>query len=89
MQAPNGPAPSGASRRRSGRPASGAAFDHFFHRALNRPEHGWLICAACHAELTYGGYLIRFMRVPAFRAFQGAVLERRRRERAAPDDQAS
>ena len=64
----------------------GAEFDHFFHRGLNRPEHGWLICAACHAELTHGGYLARFMRMPEFRAFQGAVLEHRRRERAAPGD---
>ena len=67
----------------------GAEFDHFFHRGLNRPEHGWLICAACHAELTHGGYLVRFMRMPEFRAFQAAVLEHRRRERAAPGDQAS
>jgi hypothetical protein len=47
-----------------------------------------LICAPCHAELTYGGYLLRFLRLPEFRAFQGAVLEQRRRERAAPDAQA-
>ena len=65
----------------TGQPAPGAAFDHFFHRGLNKPEHGWLICAACHAELTYGGYLIRFLRIPEFRAFQGAVLEHRRQER--------
>ncbi len=65
----------------AGRPVAGAEFDHFFHRGLNRPEHGWLICAACHAELTQGGYLVRFTRVPEFRAFQGAVLEHRRRER--------
>ena len=25
-------------------PLAGATFDHFFHRSLNRPEHGWLIC---------------------------------------------
>ena len=73
----------------AGRVVPGAEFDHFFHRGLNRPEHGWLICAACHAELTHGGYLARFMRMPEFRAFQGAVLEHRRRERAAPGDQAS
>jgi hypothetical protein len=24
----------------SGRPLPGAEFDHFFHRGLNRPEHG-------------------------------------------------
>ncbi|MDO9713867.1 KilA-N domain-containing protein [Paracraurococcus lichenis] len=71
----------------AGQPASGAAFDHFFHRGLNRPEHGWLICAACHAELTCGSYLVRFTRVPEFRAFQAAVLEHRRRERAAPDSE--
>ncbi len=70
------------------RPVPGAEFDHFFHRSLNRPEHGWLICAACHAELTHGGYLIRFLRVPEFRVFQGAVLEHRHRERAASDTQA-
>ncbi len=70
----------------TGRPVPGAAIDHFFHRGLNKPEHGWLICAECHAELTHGGYLARFLRLPEFRAFQGAVLEHRRRERAAPDD---
>jgi hypothetical protein len=72
----------------AGRQAPGAAFDHFFHRGLNRPEHGWPICAACHAELTYGGYLVRFHRTSEFRAFQAVVLEHRRRERAAPDDAA-
>jgi hypothetical protein len=69
----------------AGRPAPGAQFDHFFHRSLNRPEHGWLICAACHGELTYSGYLVRFLRIPEFRAFQDAVLELRRRERTAPE----
>ena len=64
----------------------GAEFDHFFHRSLNKAEHGWLICAACHDELTHGGYLVRFMRVPEFRAFQGAVFEHRRRERTAAGD---
>jgi hypothetical protein len=73
----------------AGRVVPGAEFDHFFHRSLNKPEHGWLICAACHAELTHGGYLVRFMRVPEFRAFQGAVFEHRRRERTAPGDQAT
>ena len=73
----------------AGRVVPGAEFDHFFHRGLNRPEHGWLICAACHAELTHCGYLVRFMRMPEFRAFQAAVLEHRRRERAAPGDQAT
>jgi hypothetical protein len=72
----------------TGRPAPGAEFDHFFHRGLNRPEHGWLVCTACHAELTHGGYLARFGRMAEFRAFQAAVLEHRRRERAAPDTQA-
>ena len=71
----------------AGRPVSGAALDHFFHRSLNRPEHGWLICAACHAELTHGGYLVRFTRVPEFRAFQAEVLEYRRRERTAADSE--
>src|SRR5438309_1647328 len=61
------------------RPMPGAEFDHFFHRGLNRPEHGWLVCRACHGELTHGGYLVRFARTPEFRAFQALVLERRRR----------
>ena len=64
-----------------GRPVAGAEFDHFFHRSLNRPEHGWLVCRMCHAELTHRGYLARFARfarIPEFRAFQAAVLEQRR-----------
>jgi hypothetical protein len=68
----------------AGKPVPGAAFDHFFHRGLNRPEHGWLVCADCHAELTGGGYLVRFARLPEFRAFQGAVLEARRRGHTRP-----
>jgi hypothetical protein len=72
-----------------GRPAPGAEFDHFFHRGLNRPEHGWLVCLDCHADLTHGGYLVRFLRLPEFRAFQAAVLERRRRERTGPGDHAA
>ena len=64
-----------------GRPLPGAEFDHVFHRGLNRPERGWLVCRACHIELTHGGYLVRFLRMPEFRAFQAAVLEHRRRER--------
>jgi hypothetical protein len=71
-----------------GRVLPGAAFDHFFHRGLNKPEHGWLICRQCHDELTYGGYLVRFLRLPEFRAFQAAVLEHRRREWTGPDGQA-
>jgi hypothetical protein len=67
-----------------GRPLPGAEFDHVFHRGLNRPEHGWLVCPACHAELTYGGYLARFARLPEFRAFQARVLEQRRRAAARP-----
>ncbi|RYI79729.1 MAG: hypothetical protein EON47_24150, partial [Acetobacteraceae bacterium] len=47
-------------------PAPGAEFDHVFHAGLNRPEHCWLICTACHHELTYGGYLVRFARIPEF-----------------------
>ena len=70
----------------AGRVVPGAEFDHFFHRNLNMAEHGWLICAACHDELTHGGYLVRFMRVPEFRAFQGAVFKHRRRERTAAGD---
>jgi hypothetical protein len=72
----------------AGRPAPGAEFDHFFHRGLNRPEHGWLVCPACHAELTHGGYLARFARLPEFRAFQAAVLEQRRRAQAKPGSSA-
>ncbi|MBL6081329.1 KilA-N domain-containing protein [Belnapia sp. T18] len=63
----------------AGRPLPGAEFDHFFHRGLNRPEHGWLVCAACHGELTRGSYLVRFARMPEFRTFQAAVLKQRRR----------
>ncbi|MFC7694959.1 hypothetical protein ACFQY5_40785 [Paeniroseomonas aquatica] len=65
-------------------PIPGAEFDHVFHRGLNRPEHGWLVCPACHAELTYGGYLARFARIPEFRAFQAKVLAYRRRGRHRP-----
>ena len=63
------------------RPVAGAESDHAFHRGLNRPEHGWLICPDCHGELTHGSYLHRFARLPAFRAFQARVLELRRRAR--------
>jgi hypothetical protein len=63
---------------RRGRPVPGAEYDHFFHRGLNRPEVGWLVCSECHAELTHGGYLVRFLRMPEFRVFQAAVLEQRR-----------
>ena len=52
---------------------AGAQFDHFYHRGLNRPEHGWLVCKSCHHELTYGGYLARFARMPEFRRHQDAV----------------
>ena len=57
----------------------GAEYDHFFHRGLNRPEHGWLICKGCHVELTLGGYLVRFSRTADFRRFQTAVIDTRRR----------
>jgi hypothetical protein len=60
-------------------PVEGAEFDHFFHRGLNRPEHGWLICKACHVELTQGGYLAKFARVADFRRFQNLVADARRR----------
>ena len=53
----------------------GAEFDHFLHRGLNRPEHGWLICAVCHHELSHGGYLARFLRMPEFRRHQDVVHE--------------
>jgi hypothetical protein len=65
-----------------GRAAPGVEYDHFLHRGPNRPEHGWPICAGCHAGLTGGGYLARFARMPEFRAFQAAVLGRRRRAEA-------
>ena len=68
-----------------GKPVPGAEFDHFFHRGLNRPELGWLVCADCHADLTHGGYLVRFARIPEFRRFQAAVLEQRRRSQSRPD----
>ncbi|TPG39199.1 KilA-N domain-containing protein [Roseomonas nepalensis] len=57
-----------------GRVVEGAEFDHYYHRGLNRPEHGWLVCGACHDELTYGGYVVQFERMPEFRRFQAAVL---------------
>jgi hypothetical protein len=57
-----------------GKPLLGSQFDHFFHRGLNRPELGWLVCRQCHEDLTRGGYLIRFSKTPEFRAFQAAVL---------------
>ena len=47
-------------------------------------EYGWLVCRMCHVELTHGGYLARFARMPEFRAFQAAVLERRRRGHPRP-----
>ena len=56
----------------------GAEFDHFFHSGLNRPEHGWLICRTCHHDVTNGGYLVRFAKMPEFRAFQTKVVEHRR-----------
>jgi hypothetical protein len=68
----------------AGKPVPGAEFDHFFHRGLNRPELGWLVCAECHADLTHGGYLVRFARMPEFRRFQAAVLEQRRRSQPRP-----
>jgi hypothetical protein len=63
---------------KAGRPVAGAEFDHFFHRSLNRAEHGWLICAACHIDLTHGGYLLHFSQLTSFRAFQALVLAQRR-----------
>jgi hypothetical protein len=74
---------------RYGRPTVGAAFDHFYNRALNRPENGWLICAGCHEELTRGGYLVRFSKIPVFRIFQAAVLafkQAQYRSTRTPDD---
>lgn len=69
-----------------GRPAPGAEFDHVFHGAVNRPEHGWLICLACHGSLNSGGYLVRFASLPAFRTFQVAVLRQRDANRRATRD---
>jgi hypothetical protein len=68
-----------------GQKAPGAEFDHFFHRGLNRPEYGWLVCKACHHELTHDSYLTRFRRVPEFRGFQAAVVAQRRRAQMRPD----
>ena len=70
----------------AGAPLEGTEFDHAFHRGLNRPEHGWLVCRPCHREMTHGGYLARFSRIHQFRAFQGAVLAGRERSRARPAD---
>ena len=67
-------------------PLEGTEFDHAFHRGLNRPEHGWLVCRPCHREMTHGGYLARFGRLEEFRAFQGAVLAERERSRTRPAD---
>ena len=61
----------------TGQPVEGAEYDHFFHRGLNRPEHGWLICKGCHVELTRGGYLVRFSRMPEFRRFQSLIVDAR------------
>jgi hypothetical protein len=71
-----------------GRLRPGAEFDHFYHRGLNRPEYGWPVCAPCHGELTHGGHLARFARMPEFRAFQARVLEQRRRACQCPGDEA-
>jgi hypothetical protein len=65
-----------------GQPMPGAEFDHVHHRDLNRPEQGWLVCRACHDELTRGGYLVRFGRMHEFRRFQAAVLAQRPRPQA-------
>ena len=32
-------------------------------------------CKGCHIELTHGGYLVRFSRMPDFRRFQTAVID--------------
>ena len=72
-----------------GNRVTGADYDHFFHRGLNRPEHGWLICRSCHFELTQAGCLARFARVGEFRAFQSRVAERRRSAPPQPDAIAS
>jgi hypothetical protein len=46
---------------------------------LNRA--GRPVGAACHDDLTHGGYVLHFSRMPRFRAFQAAVLEQRHRGR--------
>jgi hypothetical protein len=61
----------------SARPLPGAQFDHFFHRGLNRPEHGWLVCQHCHDAFSRGSYLTRFSKMAAFRQFQAALLAHR------------
>lgn len=58
---------------RDANPLASAQFDHFFHRALNRPELGWLICGPCHDDLGRGSYRLRFSKLPAFRRFQAAL----------------
>ncbi|WP_139323345.1 hypothetical protein [Roseomonas sp. TAS13] len=73
----------------AGLPLEGTEFDHAFHRRLNRPEHGWLVCRSCHREMTHGGYLARFGCLAEFRAFQGAVLTEQERSRARPADASS
>lgn len=69
-----------------GKPLPGAEFDHVFHRTLNRPEHGWLICRECHGEITRGGYLLRFDKLHAFRLFQARVQEHQRQQAAASSE---
>jgi hypothetical protein len=56
-----------------GKPARGAQYDHFFHRGLNRPEHGWLVCLPCHESFHRGSYLFRFSKLAAFRKFQACL----------------
>lgn len=71
---------------RTGRPMPGAEIDHFVSSKINRPESGWLICGACHMDLTHGGYLVRFARMPEFRTFQAAVFEHLRQLRTRGGD---
>jgi hypothetical protein len=52
----------------------GAEYDHFYGPALNRPEHGWLICQECHRDLT-ASPMLRFAKIPDFCAFSGYVLD--------------
>nr|WP_294563766.1 KilA-N domain-containing protein [uncultured Rhodopila sp.] len=74
-----------------GRAIDRAELDHFFNRALNRPEHGWLICRQCHEDFNRGGYLVRFSKLAEFRRFQAAVftftLAQRRSTRTCSDAQ--
>ncbi|MHB2169950.1 Rha family transcriptional regulator [Alsobacter sp. R-9] len=48
-----------------------AEYDHFYQNSRADPDHVWLICKPCHAELTTGR-VSRHEREAEFRAFQQA-----------------